>query len=213
MEKIFRFFISLTVFSCTVVVFVSSGQAQVYLNEILADPARDWDGNGAQHYRDDEWIEIINLSDSPVDLSCYRIADGEEEPVWRYGFSGVLDAGGARVVYGSESVAWEEAFGFPIYGLSLNNAGDRVSLYCVSESETLLVDTFLYGDGVAEDDRSVGRDAQATGTWAVFDAYTPCSGRCDPPGNGCVPTPGAVNACITGTRSESWGGIKMRYRG
>ncbi len=213
MEKIFRFFISLVVFSCILASLVHSGNAQVYLNEILADPARDWDGDGAQHYRDDEWIEIVNLSDGPIDLSNYYVADGEGDPVWRYGFSGVLEPGGVRVVYGSESAAWEEAFGFPIFGLSLNNAGDRFSLYHVTEGETLLVDTITYGDREADDDRSIGRDAQSTSTWAVFDAYNACEGRCDPPGNGCVPTPGFVNACITGTRSESWGGIKKRYQG
>ena len=62
----------------------------------MADPARDWDGDGALSSRDDEWVEIINLGKAAVDLAGYRLSDGEGRPVWRYGFSGVLEAGAVR---------------------------------------------------------------------------------------------------------------------
>jgi hypothetical protein len=211
MERVFRFFFAALVATIAAATFVSTGYSQVYLNEILADPARDWDGDGAVHYRDDEWVEIVNLGDSPVDISHYYLADGDGEPVWRYRFSGVLESGGVQVVFGSASVAWEQDYGYPAYGLSLNNTGDRVSLYAVAAGETLLVDTRIYGGDAARDDRSTGRDAQSTSAWMIFDAFNPCEGSCDPPGNGCVPTPGQANACITATRSESWGSIKNRY--
>ncbi|MCK4236339.1 MAG: lamin tail domain-containing protein [Candidatus Krumholzibacteria bacterium] len=212
MRKVFRFFIPLFVFSFTVAALVAEGRAQVLINEILADPARDWDGDEEINFRDDEWVEIINLGEAVVDLSGYRLADGEGEPVWRYGFSGVLGQGEVRVVYGSESKAWEESNGFPIYGLSLNNSGDRLSLYHISGSETLMVDAFTYTDLAADDDRSVGRSAEYPDIWAIFDAFKPCSAKCVPPGNGCIPTPGQPNACMTASMSKSWGKIKEMYR-
>jgi hypothetical protein len=210
MRKVFRFFVFAV---CLVSVSTGAGLSQVVINEFLADPARDWDGDGVYNYRDDEWIEISNVGSAAEDLDAYLIADGEENPLWRYGFSGLLEPGGVLVVYGSDSRAWEESNGFPIYGLSLNNGGDSIGLYRVSGADTILVDAFQYGDRAAEDDRSVGRDARAFGVWFIFDALNPCPDSCDPPGCGCIPTPGAANDCITGAGSESWGLIKNRYRG
>ncbi len=212
MRKIFRFFLSTVVCFTLISVLVHEGAAQVVLNEFLADPARDWDGDGLANFRDDEWVEIMNAGDAAVDITGYLLADGVGEPVWRYAFSGFLQPGETFVVFGSESRAWEEANGFPMYGLSLNNSGDRVALYRIAAQETLLVDSFEYGDREADDDRSVGRLVEVHGQWAVFDAYNPCSGRCDPPGNGCLPTPGSGNSCLTGISCESWGTIKSVYR-
>jgi hypothetical protein len=186
--------------------------AQVVINEVLADPARDWDGDGQYDYRNDEWIEIVNRSEGAVDLATYLVADGGGEPVWRYGFAGTLAPGGVMVVFGSESRAWEEANGFPVYGLSLNNTGDIVSLYRISGGETLLVDTCVFDDRVAEDDRSIGRPLNDQTAWEVFDALNPCADRCDPAGNGCIPTPGSPNDCLTATERRSWGSIKKEYR-
>ena len=186
-------------------------QAQILLNEFMADPARDWDGDGEYSSRDDEWIEVINAGDSEVDLSGYMISDGAEGYSWRYAFSGILSPGEVFVVYGSDSRAWEEANDFPVYGLSLNNAGDRISIFRVAGNDTVLVDHIDFVDNAAEDDRSVGRVAGDPETWRQFDAFTPCPGSCNPPGNGCVPTPGFINDCITSTEDVSWGLIKTRY--
>ena len=41
----------------------------VRLSEILAGPARDWDGSGAVSSRDDEWIEIVNGGSGTTDLA------------------------------------------------------------------------------------------------------------------------------------------------
>lgn len=210
MRKLFLFFIPFFTIFFPVTALVSVGEAQVLINEFLADPASDWDGDGQANFRDDEWVEIINLGESAVDLSGYLLADGE--PLWRYGFSGLLEPGSVRIVYGSDSKAWEQSNGFPVYGLSLNNSGDMVSLYRVDGSDTVMVDTFTYEDRAADDDRSVGRSAQAPESWFIFDAFNPCSDNCVPAGNGCIPTPLSTNECLTGTRSESWSEIKQKYR-
>lgn len=212
MRTLFRFFVSIALSILVDASLCSACGAQIVLNEILADAQSDWDGDGQVNFRDDEWIEVVNLGDSPVDLSPYLVADGEGEPVWRYGYAGVIGPGEVHVVYGSESKAWEQANGFSVYGFSLNNTGDRVSLYCITGPDTVLVDAYTYTDLAADDDRSVGRSAELPGMWRIFDLLNPCPDSCDPPGTGCMPTPGSSNECITSARSESWGAIKMYCR-
>jgi hypothetical protein len=212
MRKIFRFCLFLAFFSITAIGCFSECAAQLALNELLVDPARDWDGDGALSSRDDEWVEIINLGNASVDLAGYRLADGEGRPVWRYGFSGVLEVGAVRVVYGSDARAWEEANSFPVYGLSLNNAGDRIALYRIAGTDTAIVDSYTFAEAAARDDRAIGRRSDTPAVWVVFDAHNPCTATCVPAGSGCYPTPGSVNTCTTATESQSWGSIKSIYR-
>lgn len=212
MRKIFHFCFLLVLVSCTGVFRASDCLAQIGINEFLADPGRDWDGDGTVSSRDDEWVEIINLGKSAVDLAGYRLADGTGRPVWRYEFAGVLEPGGVRIAYGSDSRAWEEANGFPVYGLSLNNSGDCVRLYRIAGSDTSAVDSYTFTEASTRDDRAVGRRSDAPGTWVIFDAWNPCPATCDPAGSGCYPTPGSMNTCTTATESRSWGAIKSMYR-
>jgi hypothetical protein len=212
MRILFRFFVSVLLCTSALVMYHRAAGAEVVLNEILADPASDWDGDGASNIRDDEWVEILNAGDEPVDLSVYLLADGEEPPLWRYGFAGLLEPGEVRVVYGSESEAWEQANGFPVFGLSLNNGGDRVTLFRIAGGDTVAVDVYGYPDRAAEDDRSIGRVIGSYEAWSVFDALDPCGDSCEPPGNGCVPTPGLPNECLTQTNADSWGAIKTMHR-
>ena len=79
------------------------------INEILAGPARDWDGSGALSTRDDEWIELLNPGAAPLDLTGWLITDGDAIP--RFALSGVLEPGGHRVVFGREAYDWERAHG------------------------------------------------------------------------------------------------------
>ncbi len=199
-----------------VVVFCAwphAGSAQVRLNEILADPGLDWDGDGTVAARTDEWVEIVNVGTTQVDLSCYRLADASGGLRWRYGFSGVLDPRETRVVYGSESVAWERANGFPAFGLSLNNDGDTVFLYDLQTGDTVIVDQTTYRTFQVLDDRSTGRSPDGDGPWVVFDGLNPYQGNTPPLGTGCTPSPGAAN-CLPQVPVEdtTWGAIKELYR-
>jgi len=212
MRKVFRFCYALVLFSCVVFLSAIDCPAQVAINEFLADPARDWDGDSTLSSRDDEWIEIINRGPNAVDLAGYRLADGDGSPVWRYEFSGSLGPGAVRVVYGSDSKAWEESNGFPVYGLSLNNAGDRIRLFRVAGADTALIDEYAYAEIAARDDRAIGRRADAPDLWVTFDGYNPCTSNCNPAGSGCYPTPDGRNTCVTATESRTWGSIKSLYR-
>jgi hypothetical protein len=208
MKRMFRFLFT----ACLAVVLIglttNCAEGQILISELMPDPARDWDGDGAYNYRDDEWIEIVNAGDQSVDLNGYIIRDGGDNGTWRYGFSGIINPGQTFIVYGSDSRAWEESNGFPVYGLSLNNSGDEIFLCTVADGETLTVDTVSFGRS-ASDDRSVGRSSDDISIWVMFDAWNPCPESCDPAGNGCLPTPGRYNTCVTATGPRSWGDIKL----
>jgi Lamin Tail Domain len=182
----------------------------VRLNEIMAGPSHDWNGDGVYSSRDDEWVEIANTGPSSVTLDGFVLMDGDSIP--RYAFSGTLAAGTVQVVFGKDSYDWEKATGHPAFGLSLGNSGDRVTLWQVTGVDTMFVDGYTFASHLAAADRSVGRSV-TTGAWTLFDAQDPYSGSAVPGGNGCQPTPGTPNDCnTTPARSSTWGEIKTRYR-
>lgn len=181
----------------------------VALNEVLADPARDWNGDLTIDAVDDEWVEIVNTGAVPVDLSGLRI--GDLDRAWGYGFSGTLAVEGRVIVYGSDSKAWQQANGAGAFGLRLANTGDTVVLWQVTATDTVLVDRVTYADHEADDDRSSGRRPDGGPTWELFDALNPYTGGALPQGNGCAPTPGASNHCTTAVEDATWGEIKARH--
>jgi hypothetical protein len=206
-------FFLLLVFVFTSLIPFSYARAQVLINEILADPASDWDGDGVLGSKDDEWVEVLNAGPSSVDLSGYRLGDLSGGYSWRYGFSGALQPGAVVVVYGSDSEVWQTENGFPVAGLSLNNTGDTVLLYRIEGTDTLVVDSYAYVSHEVVDDRSTGRMSDDTAEWRVFDALNPYSGTKPPLGTGCAPSPGVVNACDPHVPIEAttWGAIKEMF--
>jgi hypothetical protein len=185
-------------------------RAELVLNEFLAGPARDWDGSGTLSTRDDEWVEVWNQGAGLLDLTGYFITDGDTIP--RFGLSGGLAPQGRVLVFGSQAVEWERANGFPVFGLSLGNTGDRVMLWHAVSGDTTLVDQYVYLAHEAAADRAVGRGSDGS-AWKLFDGLNPYSGTTPPLGTGCTPTPGAANQCApTPTLKASWGSLKALYR-
>jgi len=185
-------------------------RAGLVLNEFLAGPARDWDGSGAISTRDDEWIEVFNDDLTTLDLTGFFLTDGDTIP--RYGFTGSIGPRERRLVFGRDAVDWERANGFPVFGLSLGNTGDRAMLWHAAAGETLVVDQYAYLSHEAAADRAVGRGADG-GTWTLFDGLNPYTGFVPPLGSGCSPSPGAPNTCApTPALRASWGRLKALYR-
>jgi hypothetical protein len=181
------------------------------LNEFLAGPARDWDGDGVLSTRDDEWVEITNTGGTTLDLSSFYLTDGDSIP--RYGFSGIITPGERRLVFGGDAYAWEKATSHPAFGLSLGNTGDQVILWQVVGADSMVVDRYTYLAHEAGPDRAVGRLPDGAGAWALLDGLDPYTGALSPPATGCSPTPGSVNTCTaTEARRVSWGGLKTIYR-
>ncbi len=179
----------------------------VVLNEILAGPARDWNGDAVFDARDDEWVEIRNEGTAAVDLAAYRVADADS--TIRFAFSGLLAPGAVSVVMGSTALAWQRSVGRAATGLSLNNAGDTIRLFRVEGADTVAVDVKSYNSIEGASDRSTGRLGES---WILFDAWNKYTGSGTPSGTGCAPTPGDANGCPTDTRQTTWGWIKANYR-
>jgi lamin tail-like protein len=183
----------------------------VMLNEFMAGPSRDWNGDAVFSSRDDEWVELVNTGAAAVDLSSYLITDGDRIP--RLALTGTLAAGGHLAVYGLDSWNWEKAHGYPAFGFSLANGGDQVILWQVVGAETLQVDAAPYTSQGGASDRALGRSPDGAGSWVLFDSLNPYTGTNPPLGNGCAPTPGAENVCTTTPALiSSWGRLKTLYR-
>jgi hypothetical protein len=209
LDRILIRFAALLVPLLLLVVGAAPAAAEVLLNEVLADPAQDWDGSGVVSSRDDEWVEIINTGPGPVDLAGYRLAGADT--TWRYEFSGTLGVGERAVVYGGESYAWEDANGEPRYGLRLANAGGEIHLWHLGGSDTTHVDGHSYADHEAEDDRSSGRYPDGSAAWTLFDGLNAYEGDVPPLGTGCPPSPGEAAACSVPVTPGTWGRLKRRY--
>lgn len=180
------------------------------LNEVLADPARDWDGDGEVSASNDEWVEVYNRGGAAVSLEGFRLGSIDRE--WAYGFSGSLSAGERLTVFGSTSKTWQQEHGESAFGLRLANAGDTIVLWQIAGADTILVDAYTYQSHEADDDRSSGRRPDGGEVWELYDALNPYTGSTPPLGNDCAPTPGTSNNCVTPVAPETWGGIKARHR-
>ena len=209
MKYVAFFFLSLLV----VVSLAPASEAQIRLNEILGDPGTDWNGDGNIDTKLDEWVEIVNVGASPVDLASYRISDASAATDFRFALSGMIAPGEVKVYFGSDVVAWQVANGVSQLGLSLNNAGDTVFLYKVNGTDVVADDTRTYAAAEVLDDRSTGRMPNGTGGWVIFDAMNPYTGTQPPTPTGCAPSPGQAPQCPMPTHSSTWGAIKAMYRG
>ena len=135
----------------------------IAITEILADipsgSAGDANGDGNTDSSDDEFVEILNKSGAPLDMSGWSLRDRSEE---RHLFPAgtVLASGCAIVVFGGGSV--DNLGGSAIYQtvssirLGLNNAGDTVSVY---DSQGDLVASVSYGSE-GGNDQSLVRDPE-----------------------------------------------------
>jgi len=188
----------------------------IIINEVLADPATDWNGDGAVDAKNDEWIEVRNIDTVPIDLADYWLRDSSgDTPDLR--LSGRLDPGECAVFFGSQAAAWQTANGLVAAGFALNNTGDLVQLLRTIPGTDprqleLMFAVSIY-DHAAEDDRSCGFDTDHI-EWLLFDAMFPYPGAQEPVGTGCAPSPGAENLCgdEVATEAASFGEVKATYR-
>lgn len=188
----------------------------IIINEVLADPATDWNGDGTVDAKNDEWIEIRNIATVPINLSDYWLRDSTgESPDFR--LSGVADPGEHIVYFGSDAVAWQAANGIAQNGFALNNGGDLVQLLRTIPGTDPVQYELMFAvsvrDHEAEDDRSGGFD-QVHVAWLLFDALNPYPGAVEPLGSGCPPSPGAGNICGSDVAAEAaaFGTVKAAFR-
>jgi hypothetical protein len=192
----------------TVTVLAGSARAQIVLNELMPDPASDWsptDGNEEYGSLEDEWVEIFNAGSEAIDITGWRLRDAVSDSSWRFGFEGVLEPCEFFVVYGNEAYQWEDENGYAKNGLSMNNAGDTITL--VSADLATVVDLVTYTSQNIGDDRSWGRVPDGSPNWECNDGLNPAN----PPGSGLPPTPGEPNFGAP-VETVDWGQIKALFR-
>ena len=183
--------------------------AGLVINELLAAPASDWDGDGSIDYKNDEWVEILNTGSTVADLTGLYLKDSVGD-AYHYGFDGVLEPGAVKVVYGSDAVAWQADNGAGSSGLSLNNGGDTLELWRDIPDPRILavVDVVPIPAHAGGSDRAMGRLPSSL-DWVLFDALNPYGGDLLPVGTGCSPSPGSINACdVVPSEETSFGRVK-----
>ena len=124
--------------------------AQLILNEILYDPSNsgldgDANGDGSYAQSEDEFLEFVNLSASPLNMCGYKIFDEEslasDTPNHSIPDGTIVPAGGVLLIFGGGTPTG--VFGNAIVQISttgdlnLNNAGDVMYLLD-SAGETLI---------------------------------------------------------------------------
>jgi hypothetical protein len=132
--------------------FSISGRAEaaILINEVLADPAADANGDGVVSATQDEFVELVNTQANNVSLASWTLSDLVQI---RHTFSAetVIPALGFFAVFG---------------GLGLNNGGDSVTL---RDASGIAVDAMTYGAEGGQD-ASLTRFPDGVGAFALHTA-------------------------------------------
>ncbi|HQB44195.1 MAG TPA: lamin tail domain-containing protein, partial [Polyangiaceae bacterium] len=134
--------------TCTAPPPEPSGPAAI-LNEVFASPKADGgdaNGDGISHPVEDEFVEIVNVTNKAVDLTGWRVADSF---MTRFAFppGTIVEPGKAVVVFGGGIESAFSSFdGASVFvssnQLGLNNSGDRVTL---TDKSGEVADEMKYG--------------------------------------------------------------------
>ncbi len=158
------------------------------INEFLADPpadaAGDANGDGTTSTSQDEFIEIINRTDAPVDASGFTLSDAAQQ---RFIFPAgtIIPANEAAVVFGGGTPTGE--FGNAsrnglvfTAALSLNNAGDTITL---KDHSNVVVEQLIYGSTEGGANQSLNRHPEIIGlSFALHSSLAQSAGALFSPG-------------------------------
>lgn len=181
---------------CLFALGAGKAEASIFIHEILADPPAiggDANGDGVVSSSNDEFIELYNSSDQKVDISGWSIVDDMRQrhifasDTWISPFGlWVVFGGGTPMLTGDVySVASSG-------GLSLNNGGDRVSVF---DAHGILVDDVLYGAEGGKDQSLVRVPERYQGDFALHTVlnadqpFSPGAFVTDDPVSHAVPEP------------------------
>lgn len=141
------------------------------INEYLADPADgaagDANGDGTRSSSSDEFIELLNRSEEPIDISGFKLLDADAV---RHVFASgtIIPPFEATVVFGggTPTGAFGNAaenklvFRASTGGLSLNNGGDTIIL---QDAQGHVVQQIKYGAAEGGAGQSINRDPDGDG--------------------------------------------------
>ena len=141
------------------------------INEFLADPpdglAGDANGDGQRDSADDEFIELVNRTNAPIDVSGFKLSDADAiRHIFAAGtiippFEALVVFGGGKPT-GSFGNAAENGLVFVASsgGLSLNNGGDTIRL---EDASAHLIQEIRYGSTEGGANQSINRDPDMDG--------------------------------------------------
>ncbi len=146
-----------------------TAHASLVLNEIYYDPSGsnqfDHSGNGSISGATDEFIEIVNNSASPLDISGYKVGDSTDR--FEFPVGTVVQAGHAVLLFGGpQTPADSSHFGGALVfaddqGGWISNGGDTINIKNASD---VVVDQYTYAGGEA-DAVSLTRSPDIAGAW------------------------------------------------
>ncbi len=125
----------------------------------------------------DDWIELANTSDQPVDLSGMFLSDSPDNPLkWGFPQGSVIEAGGYLLV-------WADEDGGDSPGLHANfklssSKGETLWLYDTAAHKHALLDSVSLGS--LEADQAFGRCPDGRGPMQVLVTPTPLAANTDP---------------------------------
>lgn len=139
------------------------------INEILADPNGDANGDGTVNTDNDEFVEIVNRSGSTVDISGWQIYDAvglkhtiPEGTTINDNVAIVIFGGGTPT--GIPGIVQVASVGY----LQLNNTGDDVIL---KDTSGVTVASYTYGSE-GGDNQSIARNPDFTGNFVKHTTIT-----------------------------------------
>ena len=156
--------------------------ANLILNEILYDPSNsglegDANGDGDYAQSEDEFVEFVNLSSQPLDMSGYKFYDAENfdsgTPNHTFPEGSIVPSGGAIVLFGGGNPTGN--FGGAVVqtstsgDLNMNNAGDMVTLTDTEGNVLLTFDIEPLSDNPNE---SYTRNPDLTGDFVQHGSFS-----------------------------------------
>jgi len=182
------------------------------INEILADPPDDVNADGDIDPTDDEFIEIVNDSGVPVDMSNWTVSN-QNAPWHVFPAGTIVNPGQAILVFGGGLIVQD--FGGAVVQIAddqrpglripFDNNGDTITL---ANAAATVVSSHTYG---AEGgfDQSLTRDPDVTGSFTLHTTATGSLGEPYSPGTQIDGTP--FDAGIDGSipTATTWGLLVM----
>ena len=144
--------------SDTIHVINVDNEYPLVINEILADPNDDANGDGFTSSSDDEFIEFVNIGPTDFDITGFTISDNAYQ---RHTFPAgtVIPTGGIITVFGGGTPTGISGL-VQVSSLGLNNAGDIITI-SDGDSDVIVVE---YGSE-GGDNQSLARSPDFTGAF------------------------------------------------
>ncbi len=172
MKKIYTLFLLLSLTSYSI-------SAQLIINEVLFDPpndiAGDANGDGTRSASADEFIEFINNSSTPLDISGYKIYDATnlaltaDTPNHTVPASTIIPANGIYVLFGGGTptgISGDIVETSTTGNLNLSNSGDVITITDASGTVILTFDSSATGLDFGAN-QSVTRSPDITGNFVL----------------------------------------------